>query len=159
MGTRSSWLFFKSRNTHFGQMSSFESTRPSQKMQVLFMEYQESSRRGSIVYCPRGSVKETGTFYFPWFTLAIPRCARSTRAFIGRALREHRESADFSPFLFLLSSDLPLEGVARWSLTARIEGPSLYRGSSASKKDCLATPFFLPLLLLSRIKGSGQCCP
>ena len=42
----------------------------------------------------------------------------------------------------LSSPTLKREG--RWSLPARIEGPPLYRGASASRKDCLPSPFFSP---------------
>ena len=70
-------------------------------------------------------------------------CARPTRAFSGRALREHRESqASLLSLLFplLLLPGIVLEGVGRWFSTARIEGPQFYRGASASKEDRLATP-------------------
>ena len=38
MGTISSSLFLSRRNTHFGHMSSLQSTRPSHKRQVFFIE-------------------------------------------------------------------------------------------------------------------------
>ena len=75
-----------------------------------------------------------------WFA---PNCARPTRAFVGRALREHRESPGLPSFLsfpLLLLCGIVLEGVGRWFSTARIEGPQFYRGASASKEDRLATP-------------------
>ena len=113
MGTRSSWFFFKSRNTHFGHMSSLESTRPSQKMQVLFMEYQESSRRVSIVYCPRGSLEETGTFYFPWFNLVYP----SVRAFNEGLPRPRGARAQgIARPLFFFPVPLVRKGVAKAAL-------------------------------------------
>lgn len=122
-------------------MSSLESTRPSQKMQVLFMEYQESSRRVSIVYGPRGSVKETGTFYFPWVNLVYLSVRASNEALL-RARVARASGIAMPPFLScsLYSSSLVLEGVGRWSSIARIEGPQLYRGASASTEDRLAVP-------------------
>ncbi len=73
--------------------------------------------------------------------LAFSTCARATRGVRDRALREHVGNRQAS-LLFLLSfySHLPLEGVGRWSSTARIEGPPLYRGASASTEDHLAAP-------------------
>src|SRR5437016_2614619 len=45
----------------------------------------------------------------------------------------------------LLFSFLPhLKEEGRWPLPARIEGPPLYRGASASRKDRLPSPFFSP---------------
>ena len=83
--------------------------------------------------------------YFSLFTRAgrgawfAPNCARPTRGVRDRALREHKESPGLHSFLFLLSPHLPLEGVGRWSSTARIEGPQFYRGASASKESHLPT--------------------
>jgi hypothetical protein len=89
----------------------------------------------------------------------------STRTRVQRGPSEAARCASTSGiasppfFCFSLSSHLPLEGVARWSLTARIEGPLLYRGASASKKDCLAAPFFLPLLLALWYQGERSRLP
>ena len=44
------------------------------------------------------------------------------------------------PFSFFYSSFPVLEGVARWSLTARVERAPLHRARSASKKGCRAAP-------------------
>jgi hypothetical protein len=74
-------------------------------------------------------------------------CARPMRAFSGRALREHRR---LSLLLILIHIS---RGVARLSFTARIEGPPLHRGASASKKDCLATPLSRLALLPLRLQA------
>jgi hypothetical protein len=64
--------------------------------------------------------------------LGPSQCARrSMRAFCVRVARA--QAIIGVSFL----SSLNMEGVTRWSFTARIEGPQLYRGASASRKDSL----------------------
>ena len=53
----------------------------------------------------------------------------------------------FFPPLFLCG--IVLEGVGRWSSTARIEGPQFYRGASASNEDHLSISSSSLLLLFS----------
>jgi hypothetical protein len=55
-------------------------------------------------------------------------------------LREHLDVSDLRFFRLFSLVLLVIERVARWSFTARIEGPLLYRGAFASKKDRLAAP-------------------
>jgi len=56
--------------------------------------------------------------------------------------REDQTTIPIRTFKFIFfNCPFPYKGVARLSLTARIERPPLYRGGSASKKDGLAAPF------------------
>jgi hypothetical protein len=66
-------------------------------------------------------------------------CARSTRAFRGRALRE-QENDQAAHLSLLTSPTSPPRGAARLSFTARIRRAQFHRGRSASKKDGLAAP-------------------
>jgi hypothetical protein len=91
-------------------------------------------------------------------------CWRSSLADSHRARVQRGESATarcastgnrLTSFIF---SSLPLptshcRGRADGSSTARIEGPPLYRGASASKKDRLASFFPFPIFILLSFGG------
>ena len=76
-------------------------------------------------------------------------CARPTRAFLGRALREHRSpdrpSAPSHPHPILLIPPPSLGEPPDSPFTARIDRAHSDRARSASKKDRLAAPPFFAL--------------
>jgi len=85
---------------------------------------------------------------------SFPTCARPTRAFRGRALREHRELPGLPfflfppPFLFPYSPSLVSKGVAKVALDCAHRTRAFLGRAFCEQGGHRATPFPLLLLLL-----------